>query len=156
MQHSNGVRMDETLAARYDFEQYLPQNSASARRTESIYLVGYEERQKHYQPISFGLSVSYPLMSNLSLSTGITYTRLRSDFASIINGSSISQEQTLHYLGFPLNVQYRLFHRGGLNIYLSGVKYYFDNGSRLHNFFKNKPTSFNLQVGLRLIIISNE
>lgn len=201
MQHSNGVRMDETLAARYNFEQYLPQNSASARRSEPIYLVGYEERQKHHQPISFGLSVSYPLMSHLSLSTGVTYTRLRSDFASIINGSSISQEQTLHYLGIPLNAQYRLFHRGGLNIYLSGgteadynvkarltsegvvqhidrdrwqfsiqggvglqynvlpqlglyaepgVKHYFDNGSRLRNFFKDKPTSFNLQVGLRL------
>ena len=207
MQHSNGVRMDETLAARYNFEQYLPQNSASARRSEPIYLVGYEERQKHYQPISFGLSVSYPLMSHLSLSTGVTYTRLRSDFASIINGSSISQEQTLHYLGIPLNVQYRLFHLGGLNVYLSGgaeadynikarlesmgvtqhidrdrwqfsiqggvglqydilpqlgfyaepgVKHYFDNGSRLHNYFKDKPTSFNLQVGLRLNIINNE
>ena len=207
MQHSNGVRMDETLAARYNFEQYLPQNSASARRSEPIYLVGYEERQKHHQPISFGLSVSYPLMSHLSLSTGVTYTRLRSDFASIINGSSISQEQTLHYLGIPLNAQYRLFHRGGLNIYLSGgteadynvkarltsegvvqhidrdrcqfsilgrvglqydilpqlglyaepgVKHYFDNGSRLHNYFKDKPTSFNLQVGLRLNIINNE
>ena len=204
MQHSNGVRMDETLAARYNFEQYLPQNSASARRSEPIYLVGYEERQKHHQPISFGLSVSYPLMSHLSLSTGVTYTRLRSDFASIINGSSISQEQTLHYLGIPLNAQYRLFHHGGLNIYLSGgteanynikarltsegveqhidrdrwqfsiqggvglqydilpqlglyaepgVKHYFDNGSRLHNYFKDKPTSFNLQVGLRLNII---
>ena len=31
-----------------------------------------------------------------------------------------------------------------------GVKHYFDNGSRLRNFFKDKPTSFNLQVGLRL------
>ena len=166
-----------------------------------IYLVGYEERQKHYQPIAFGLSVSYPLSSKVSLSTGVTYTRLRSDFASIINGTSISQEQTLHYLGVPLNAQYRLLHYGNLNIYLSagaeadynikahlasegvtqhidrdrwqfsiqggvglqynvmpqlglyaepGVKHYFDNGSRLRNFFKDKPTSFNLQVGLRL------
>ena len=137
------------------------------------------------------------------LSTGVTYTRLHSDFASIINGTSISQEQTLHYLGIPLNVQYRLFHLGGLNVYLSGgaeadynikarlesmgvtqhidrdrwqfsvqggvgvqydvlpqlgiyvepgVKYYFDNGSRLRNFFKDKPTSLNLQLGLRLNI----
>ena len=201
MQHSNGVRMDDALAARYNFEQYLPSMARTRDGAPIIYLVGYEERQKHYQPIAFGLSVSYPLSSKVSLSTGITYTRLRSDFASIINGTSISQEQTLHYLGVPLNAQYRLLHYGNLNIYLSaggeadynikahlasegvtqhidrdrwqfsvqggvglqynvlpqlglyaepGVKHYFDNGSRLRNFFKDKPTSFNLQVGLRL------
>lgn len=201
MQHSNGVRMDDALAARYNFEQYLPSMARTRDGAPIIYLVGYEERQKHYQPIAFGLSVSYPLSSKVSLSTGVTYTRLRSDFASIINGTSISQEQTLHYLGVPLNAQYRLLHYGNLNIYLSagaeadynikahlasegvtqhidrdrwqfsiqggvglqynvlpqlglyaepGVKHYFDNGSRLRNFFKDKPTSFNLQVGLRL------
>ena len=204
LQHSNGVRMDEALAARYDFETYLPYSAARKRAAEPIYLVGYEERQKHYQPIAYGLSVSYPLTTKWLLSTGVTYTRLRSDFTSIIKGSSISQEQTLHYLGIPLNAQYRLFHYGGLKVYLSGgaeadynikahltsvgvtqhidrdrwqfsvqggvglqydilpqlgiyaepgVKYYFDNGSRLRNFFKDKPTSFNLQVGLRLNLI---
>ena len=204
LQHSNGVRMDDALAARYDFGSYLPYSAARKRAAEPIYLVGYEERQKHYQPIAYGLSVSYPLTTKWLLTTGVTYTRLRSDFTSIIKGSSISQEQTLHYLGIPLNAQYRLFHYGGLNIYLSGgaeadynikahltsvgvtqhidrdrwqfsvqggvglqydilpqlgiyaepgVKYYFDNGSRLRNFFKDKPTSFNLQVGLRLNLI---
>ena len=207
MQHSNGVRMDESLAALYDFTPYLPHNRAFTRSDSPIYLVGYEERQKHYLPIAFGLSVSYPLSSKWALSSGITYTRLHSDFTSIIRGSSISQEQTLHYLGIPVNAQYRLFHRGGLNIYLSGgaeadynikthlvsegvtqhlnrdrwqfsvqggvglqydilpplglyaepgVKHYFDNGSRMRNYFKDKPTSFNLQVGLRLNILQNK
>lgn len=203
MQRANGVRMADELAARYDFEKYLPKSTARTRGAGPIYLYGYEERQKHHQPIAFGLSVSYPLSTKWLLSTGVTYTRLHSDFASIINGTSISQEQTLHYLGIPLNAQYRLFHLGGLNVYLSGgaeadynikarlesmgvtqhidrdrwqfsvqggvgvqydvlpqlgiyvepgVKYYFDNGSRLRNFFKDKPTSLNLQLGLRLNI----
>jgi opacity protein-like surface antigen len=203
MQRVNGVRMADELAARYDFEKYLPKSTARTRGAGPIYLYGYEERQKHHQPIAFGLSVSYPLSTKWLLSTGVTYTRLHSDFASIINGTSISQEQTLHYLGIPLNAQYRLFHLGGLNVYLSGgaeadynikarlesmgvtqhidrdrwqfsvqggvgvqydvlpqlgiyvepgVKYYFDNGSRLRNFFKDKPTSLNLQLGLRLNI----
>ena len=30
-----------------------------------------------------------------------------------------------------------------------GMKYYFDNGSNVSTFFKDKPCSFNLQVGLR-------
>lgn len=203
MQRVNGVRMADELAARYDFEKYLPKSTARTRGAGPIYLYGYEERQKHHQPIAFGLSVSYPLSTKWLLSTGVTYTRLHSDFASIINGTSISQEQTLHYLGIPLNAQYRLFLLGGLNVYLSGgaeadynikarlesmgvtqhidrdrwqfsvqggvgvqydvlpqlgiyvepgVKYYFDNGSRLRNFFKDKPTSLNLQLGLRLNI----
>ena len=203
MQRVNGVRMADELAARYDFEKYLPKSTARTRGAGPIYLYGYEERQKHHQPIAFGLSVSYPLSTKWLLSTGVTYTRLHSDFASIINGTSISQEQTLHYLGIPLNAQYRLFYLGGLNVYLSGgaeadynikarlesmgvtqhidrdrwqfsvqggvgvqynvlpqlgiyvepgVKYYFDNGSRLRNFFKDKPTSLNLQLGLRLNI----
>ncbi len=203
MQHANGVRMADELATLYDFEKYLPQSMVRTRSAGPIYLYGYEERQKHHQPIAFGLSVSYPLSTKWLLSTGVTYTRLRSDFTSQAHDYTFSQEQTLHYLGIPLNAQYRLFQLGGLNVYLSGgaeadynikahmasegvtqhidrdrwqfsvqggvgvqydvlpqlgiyvepgVKYYFDNGSRLHNFFKDKPTSLNLQLGLRLNI----
>ena len=199
-----GVRMSDELAERYDLSQYMPVSDARTRAAANpIYLVGYEERQKHYQPISYGLSVGYPLSSRLSLSTGLVYTRLRSDFTSVMSDVSILRQQTLHYLGIPLNVQYHLWHSGGLNIYLStgaeadynikakmvskgveqqmdrdrwqfsmqgavgiqydvlpqlglyaepGVKYYFDNGSSVSNFFKDKSLNFNLQVGLRLNI----
>lgn len=199
-----GVRMSDELAERYDLSAYMPVSGARTRAAGNpIYLVGYEERQKHYQPLSFGLSVGYPLSSWLSLSTGLVYTRLRSDFTSVMSDVSILRQQTLHYLGIPLNVQYHLWHSGGLNIYLStgaeadynikakmvskgveqqmdrdrwqfsmqgavgiqydvlpqlglyaepGVKYYFDNGSSVSNFFKDKSLNFNLQVGLRLNI----
>lgn len=199
-----GVRMSDELAERYDLSQYMPVSDARTRAAANpIYLVGYEERQKHYQPISYGLSVGYPLSSRLSLSTGLVYTRLRSDFTSVMSDVSILRQQTLHYLGIPLNVQYHLWHSGSLNVYLStgaeadynikskmvskgveqqmdrdrwqfsmqgavgiqydvlpqlglyaepGVKYYFDNGSSVSNFFKDKPLNLNLQVGLRLNI----
>ena len=112
----------------------------------------------------------------------------------------IKKEQTLCYLGIPLQVSYRLWKYQGLKVYLSaggqgdwnistdlksngvaqemdkdrmqwsvngslgveydiipqlglyaepGIKYYFDNGSRIQTFFKDKPTNFNLQLGLR-------
>lgn len=204
LQSANGVRMSDEMAARYDMSSYLPANAARTRAAgEIIYLTGYEERQKHYQPIAFGLSVGYPLSSWLSLSTGLVYTRLRSDFTCVMNDMSILRQQTLHYLGVPLNAQYHLWHRGGLNVYLSagaeadynikvktvskgveqhmnrdrwqfsvqgavglqydvlpqlglyaepGVKYYFDNGSLVRNFFKDQPLNFNLQIGLRLTL----
>lgn len=38
-----------------------------------------------------------------------------------------------------------------LSIYAEpGVKHFFDNGSTIDNIYKDKPTNFNLQVGLRL------
>ena len=38
-----------------------------------------------------------------------------------------------------------------LGIYAEpGLRYYFDNGSGMQNFSKDKPTSWNLQVGFRL------
>ena len=33
---------------------------------------------------------------------------------------------------------------------IPGVKYYFDNGSNILNYFKDKPLNYNVQFGLRL------
>lgn len=189
---SNGVIMSPQLADKF-------RNATRAK--EVIYLAGYEERQKHYQPISFGLTASYPLTDRLSLSSGIVLTRLQSDFYYIMPSQELRKEQRLYYLGVPLNLSYRLWAYKGLKVYASaggqadwnvwtklqtngvtlemdkdrmqwsvggalgvqydvipqlgfyaepGLKYYFDNGSNVQNFFKDKPLNFNLQLGLRL------
>lgn len=189
---SNGVIMSPQLADKF---------RNATRANEVIYLAGYEERQKHYQPISFGLTVAYPLTDRLSLSSGIVLTRLQSEFSYIMPSQHIMKEQTLYYLGIPLNLSYRLWAYKGLKVYASaggqadwnawtklqtngvtldmdkdrmqwsvggalgvqydvipqlgfyvepGLKYYFDNGSKVQNFFKDKPLNFNLQLGLRL------
>ena len=189
---SNGVIMSPQLADRF---------RNATRANEVIYLAGYEERQKHYQPISFGLTASYPLTDRLSLSSGIVLTRLQSDFYYIMPSQELRKEQRLYYLGVPLNLSYRLWAYKGLKVYASaggqadwnawtklqtngvtldmdkdrmqwsvggalgvqydvipqlgfyvepGLKYYFDNGSKVQNFFKDKPLNFNLQLGLRL------
>ena len=197
---ANGVLMSPQMAANYDFRHNLIGMAKTRDGGERIYLANYEERQKHYQPISFGLSVNIPISSSFSLTTGLVYTRLRSDFVAVMGGYPMTTEQTLYYLGVPLNVQYRLWGYKGLKVYgvagaeadynvkarqelegvsqkmgrdrwqfslrgglgveydiipqlgiyvEPGVKYYFDNGSRVQSFFKDKPTNFNLQVGLR-------
>lgn len=193
----NGVLMSHSQLANYNYTI----GQAQTRSDETVYLYNYEERQKHYQPISFGLTVNIPISSGFSVSTGAVYTRLRSDFVKVMNGYPFEQEQTLYYVGIPLSAQYRLWQLGGLNVYVSaggqvdfnvktkfisgdteiqydrdcaqwsvqgalglqydiipqlgvyaepGVKFYFDNGSKVRNFFKDKPTNFNLQLGLRL------
>jgi hypothetical protein len=51
--------------------------------------------------------------------------------------------------GASVGVQYDVFPQVG--IYAEpGVKYYFDNRSRVRNVFKETPLNFSVQVGLRI------
>ena len=197
--HSNGVQMSAELASRYDYSGYLPTRS----QQEVIWLAGYEERQHHDHPISYGLTVSYQLTPRWSLQTGLVYTRLHSEMMNIIKDTRINSEQTLYYLGIPLNIQYLLRKSRQWKVYVSGgaevdwnvradsktegvktqikkdqtqwslgaavgveydiipqlgiyaepgLRYYFDNGSKVQNFFKDQPTNWSLQLGIRLNI----
>ena len=58
----------------------------------------------HEQPLSFGLTFSFPVSSRLGLATGAVYTRQRSDFTYISKTSQTKEKQTLHYVGVPLTV----------------------------------------------------
>lgn len=199
---SNGVVMNPEMAANYSLDNY--RSSGTRGDEKEIYLPNIEEEEKHYQPISFGLTTNIPVAPRFSVATGLVYTRLRSDFIKIINKDEYKTEQTLHYIGIPVNLQYQIWNYHFLKIYASaggqvdynikiqqkqsfnslgnsdidrdrlqfsmqgavgvqcdiipliglyiepGVKYYFKNGSDVRNYFKDKPTNFNLQVGLRL------
>lgn len=195
----NGVLMSDEMLASYDYDSRL--GIASTRSGDPVFLANYEERQKHYQPISFGLTANFPISSKLSLTSGVVYTRLRSDFTNVANYLTDQYQTTLHYIGVPLNMQYHVWQWHGLNVYATaggqadfnvkarleedgvehdmqkdrtqwslggalgvqynfipqlgvyiepGIKYYFDNGSNIRNYFKYRPTNFNLQIGIRL------
>ena len=91
--NSNGVLMSEDLLQKFNNDY----SYASATRAQSaVYLSGYEERQKHYQPISLGISVGYPLTKVLSINTGVAFTRLRSDFLYTTQNQQINKEQKLY------------------------------------------------------------
>lgn len=66
--------------------------------------VRYEDQHDH--PIVAGLTVGIPLTSRLTLGTGMVYTRLHSKLTTITYYSQTTTDQTLHYLGVPLNLQY--------------------------------------------------
>ena len=198
--HTNGVQMSPQMAQHYDYSRYLPTRSPSAKN-EVIWLTGYEERQHHDHPVSLGLTVNYSLTERWSVQTGLVYTRLHSDFVSIMRQVKISKEQTLDYMGIPLSAQYLLWGNRQWKLYASagiqmdwnisakletegvrqemekdhlqwsadgalgieynpipqlgiyaepGFRYYFDNGSKVQNFFKDQPASWTLQLGIRL------
>ena len=112
----NGVLMSQELLANYDY--YTNPGSVGTRGGNStVYLANHEERQQFYQPISFGLSVNIPISSGISVSSGVVYTRLSSDFTSIANSLVYERQHTLHYVGIPLTVQYNVWQWRGLNVY---------------------------------------
>ena len=198
--YRNGVLMSQELLSNYDYYRN-PDSHGTRVGNSPVYLANHEERQNFYQPISFGLSVNIPISSKFSVSTGVVYTRLSSDFTSIANSLVYERQQKLHYVGIPLTVQYNVWQWHGLNVYATaggqadfnvkaymttegtetklekdnlqwsvnaalgvqynfipqlgiyvepGIKHYFDNGSHIRNFFKHRPTNFNLQIGVRM------
>lgn len=201
LSNRNGVLMSAEMLANFDYDSRMGVSATRSGDPSPVYLANYEERQQYHQPISFGLTTNIPISSAFSLSSGVVYTRLRSDFTNIANILVYQKQMTLHYIGIPLNVQYHVWQWHGLNVYATagtqvdfnvkarleadgeeqtmekdrmqwsvggalgvqyniipqlglyaepGIKYYFDNGSHIRNYFKYRPTNFNLQIGLRL------
>lgn len=74
----------------------------------------------HHQPIKVGLSLRYPICFRWSLTAGITYSKLMSDFEYYNNVSEYTTKQSLHYIGIPVAASYSIFFNKNINIYLTG------------------------------------
>lgn len=71
----------------------------------------------HHLPIRIGLSVAYALTDRLSISSGLTYTRLSSDIKDTPRESKYIGEQRLHYVGIPVNVSYKVASSRWISLY---------------------------------------
>lgn len=72
---------------------------------------------EHHLPIRIGLSVAYALTDRLSISSGLTYTRLASDIKDASRESKYIGEQRLHYVGIPVNVSYKVVSSRWISLY---------------------------------------
>ena len=72
---------------------------------------------EHHLPIRIGLSVAYALTDRLSISSGLTYTRLASDIKDASRESKYIGEQRLHYVGIPVNVSYKVASSRWISLY---------------------------------------
>lgn len=126
----------------------------------------------HHLPIRIGLSVAYALTDRLSISSGLTYTRLSSDIKDASRESKYIGEQRLHYVGIPVNVSYKVASSRWISLYgtagvlaekcVSGTT---DEGYAENNTMKytnthdisSKPLqmSVNAGVGIQFDIIDN-
>ena len=78
-----------------------------------------EHTSKHRLPVRFGLSLQYQLNPHLALLSGVSYTRLYSEFSFPLY-QNISYSQNLHYIGIPLGVVWQLWTANRFSFYCSG------------------------------------
>lgn len=90
----------------------IAQNNAAQPDMDKI-----ERRTHHYMPITFSLALKYSLNNRFSLETGLSYSRLKSESEIGTSGNAISEQQTIHYLGIPLNGSYNIYNVRQWNIY---------------------------------------
>lgn len=67
-----------------------------------------ESEHRFYQPVSVGVEVSYDLGRRFFLGSGLSYTCLVSESSSSSSESRSSLTQTVHLLGVPLKVGYKI------------------------------------------------
>ena len=75
-------------------------------------------RSSHHQmPVTWSLALKYRLNHRFGLESGLSYSRLNSDFEMGAGGNTIREHQTIHYLGIPMKGIYNMYGRRLWNIY---------------------------------------
>ena len=102
-----------------------------------------DETTHHHQPVRIGLSLRYKLNERWSVESGLTYTRLSSDFTKTVDGQSSTTEQHLTYIGIPVSVSYLLWGSRYLNAYVSA-------GGMVEKMVKGSQQTFNTTTSVTL------
>ena len=78
------------------------------------------ERKYHEHPRTIELSLSYPISKCWSLTSGLSYTRMKSTFESDDGNMLTRRTQKLYYVGLPLKLRYTLLEKNRWQLYASG------------------------------------
>ena len=78
------------------------------------------ERKYHERPRTFELSLSYPVSKRWSVTSGLSYTRMKSTFESDDGNMLTRRTQKLYYVGLPLKLRYTLLEKNRWQLYASG------------------------------------
>ncbi len=110
-----------------------------------------DKKESHHQTVKVGISLRYNLTNRWSLQTGVTYTRLTSDFTEEKSTSSVVTNQKLDYIGIPLTASYNIWQNKYINVYATAggaVEKLISGASTTENknFTDNKTTRTNNDV----------
>lgn len=213
------------------FPGYATLNGATMSISDEIWTAGYEDdplmaillanqnkeidaRIRYKIPVTFGLSVYRSLGKNKKwgIGTGVNYTKLSTELQSGSSSDFIKSDQTVHYVGIPVQINYNVIQKGRFTGYVTagglaekaisgniktkyivndeikeetteniakkpvqfsvnsalgvqfkvvdkigvyaepGVGYHFKDNSPLNTIYKDKPFSFNMKFGIRVLI----
>lgn len=120
------------------FPGYATLNGATMSISDEIWTAGYEDNPlmdillgnqdqqidakiRHKVPVTFGLSVFRNLDKNKKwgIGTGINYTKLATELQSGSNSYFIKSDQTIHYLGIPVQINYNVVNKGRFTGYIT-------------------------------------
>lgn len=149
-----------------DGNLYYPMTEILAKnKEEDVYT-----EVNHKQPISVGVTLQYPISDKLSIESGLTYSFHSSQITSGSEKHYCETEQTLHYWGIPLLLNYQFMNKGRFQLYVSGggmiekciagkskTHYIIDNETSFSELKRTivKPLqySLNTSVGIQVSII---
>ena len=89
-------------------------NNANQPGTDKIMRTSH-----HYMPFTCSLALKYSLSHRLSLESGLSYSRLVSNFEMGSDGNAIREHQVIHYLGIPVKGIYNMYNRKAWSLYAS-------------------------------------
>ncbi|WP_370900792.1 outer membrane beta-barrel protein [Chryseobacterium gossypii] len=178
-----------SLGAAEKFPGYASLNGSTMSIDDQIWTAGYDDnplmevllanqdkeveaRVKHKVPVTLGLSVYYGLGKRWGISTGINYTKLSTELYTGSASDFIKSDQSVHYVGIPVQVNYNVIKKGNFTGYVTGgalvekavagsikTKYIIDNKIKdeVKENLEAKPVQFsvNSAIGLQLKVINN-
>src|SRR5690606_28465606 len=74
---------------------------------------------EHNLPITVGITFKYNINQIWCISSGLTYSLLTSKLRSESLNYYYDDRQILHYIGIPINVDYKLWKNNNLSTYIS-------------------------------------
>jgi len=120
------------------FPGYATLNGATMSISDEIWTAGYEDNPlmdillanqdqqidakiRHKVPVTFGLSVYRNLDKNKKwgIGAGINYTKLATELQSGSDSYFIKSDQTIHYLGIPVQINYNVINKGRFTGYVT-------------------------------------
>ncbi len=75
---------------------------------------------KFLMPLSVGVQVQMPLSKSLSVGLGLNYTMLFSHYDALSRQETREMQQTLHYIGMPLNMYVNIMQKDNVRLYAIG------------------------------------
>ena len=100
---------------RAQLNRMLHNNAPNQGGTQNL-----NETERHQRPVTMGFSLGKQLGERWFFSTGVSYTRLNSEFESAFHKGRIQKRQRIDYVGLPLRLTYRVWQNGRFNVYATG------------------------------------